>query len=188
MPSCGSVVRTRSKRSPLLGKELVLGIVGGREVGVDGVDDDVGARRDLRQRVLEVVVAETEPVHAGVDLEVAAQRHVVAGRSGLERASGAGRRDRRRQIVLEDAVEVADAERAEDQHRCPDARLPQDDGFLDVGAGEHRRPCLLERQRDLRRAVPVAIGLDHRDDPGVDVVGSDHGLTPFGGSVGQTMV
>ena len=41
------------------------------------------------------------------------------------------------------------AERAEDQNRQPDAGGAEDDALLDVGAGEHRRACALERQRHL---------------------------------------
>ena len=55
------------------------------------------------------------------------------------------------------AVEIADAERAEDEDRNAHARASQDDAFLDVGAREHRRTGLLEREgrlpprRDRRR-------------------------------------
>ena len=73
--------------------------------------------------------------------------------------------------MLEHAVEIADAQRAKDQDRRAHARLAQHDRLLDVGAREHRGAGLLERARDLRRAVPVGIRLDHRDDAGRRAIG-----------------
>ena len=66
--------------------------------------------------------------------------------------------------MIEDAVDLADAERAEDQNRDGDAGLAQPHAFLDVGAGEHRRAGGLERERDASRAVAVRIGLDDGQD------------------------
>ena len=65
-------------------------------------------------------MTEAEPVHAGIDLQVTAE-HVDRAARGrrLQRRAADGRRDGRRQVVLEHAVEIADAERAEDQNRQP---------------------------------------------------------------------
>ena len=49
--------------------------------------------------------------------------------------------------VIEDAVEIADAQRTEDEDRGADAGLAQHDPFLDVGAREHRGAFGLERER-----------------------------------------
>src|SRR3954466_10814743 len=67
-------------------------------------------------------------------------------------------------MVLEYAVEVADAQRAEDKDRDLHARLPQDDAFLDIGAREHLGPCALERKSDAGRPVPVRVCLDDGND------------------------
>src|SRR4051794_26437933 len=67
-------------------------------------------------------------------------------------------------MMLEDAVEVADAQRAEDKDRDLHARLPQDDAFLDIGAREHLGPCALERKSDAGRPVPVRVCLDDGND------------------------
>ena len=115
----------------------------------------------------QVVVAEPEPVHAGVDLEVIARAARPARAAArLQRPARRRRRDRRRQAVLEDAVEVADAERAEHEDCGPHAGRPQHDAFLDVGAREHRGARLLERERHRSRAVPVGVRLDDGDDAG----------------------
>ena len=150
----------------LQGEQGVLGVVGGGEVRVDRLDPQVAAGRDVRDCPRQVVVSEAEPVHPGIDLEVAAERASVTRRGGFERTPRRRRRHRRRQVVAEDAVEVADAQGAEDQDRDADAGLAQDDAFLDIGAGEHRGARLLERAADFDRAVPVGVGLDDGDDAG----------------------
>ena len=85
-------------------------------------------------------------------------------RCGLQGARGRWCGESWGQIVLKDAMEIADAERAENQDWNANARSPQDDAFLDVGAGEHRRARLLERGPDLRRTMTVRVRFDHRDD------------------------
>jgi hypothetical protein len=142
----------------------MLRIVGGREMRVDGVDDQMRAGCHLRKRPLEIVVSEAETIHAGVDLQMAVQAFVVACGCRLKRAGRARRGDGRRQIVREDPVEIADAQRAENEDGRADAGLPQDDGLFDVRAGEHRGAGILERLRDLRRAVAVRVRLDDGDD------------------------
>ncbi len=67
-------------------------------------------------------------------------------------------------LMIEDAVEIADAEGAEHQDRQGDARRPQRDAFFDVGAREHRRARALERASDFRRAMSVGVGFEDRDD------------------------
>jgi hypothetical protein len=83
-----------------------------------------------------------------------------------QRRRRAGRRDRWGEVVLEDAVEIADTQRAEDENRRAHARLAQHHRFFDVGARQHRRPGGLEREPHLRRPVPISIRLDDGDDVG----------------------
>ena len=85
-------------------------------------------------------------------------------RRGLERSCGRGRGDGRRQIVLKDAMKIADAEGAKHENWDANAGSPQDDAFLDIGAREHRRAGLLERGSHLRRAVAVGVRFDDGDD------------------------
>ena len=65
----------------------------------------------------------------GVDLQVIAERRPVLRGGRLHGARRGRRRDRRRQRELEQAVEIADAQRAEDQNRHAHA-----------GAAQHDRP------------------------------------------------
>ena len=57
----------------LLAERRVLGLVGGGEVRIHGVDREALTFCDLRQRPRQVVMAKTETVHPGVDFQVAAQ-------------------------------------------------------------------------------------------------------------------
>ena len=84
-------------------EQLVSGLVGGAEMRVHRVEREVRAGEQLRQRPPQVVVPEPEAVHAGVDLEVIAQRRAALGRAGLQRRarrpgsrSSASGRDRTR--------------------------------------------------------------------------------------------
>ena len=107
---------------------------------------------------------EPEPVHPGVDLQVTAHAHAVFRGGRLQGSRGRRRRNGRRELVFDDALEIADAERTEHEDRGADTGLPQGDPLLDVGAGEHRGAFGLERQPDLRGAVAVGVRLDDGDD------------------------
>ena len=107
---------------------------------------------------------EAEAVHARVDLEMTAEHRGVARRGLLQRGRRGRRGNRRRQRVREEAVEVADAERAEHQNRGADAGVAQRDPLLDIRAREHGRPRALEREADFPRAVAVGVRLDDTDD------------------------
>ncbi len=148
----------------LLVEERLLRLVGRRKVRVDRVEPQVGAREQFRQRAPQVVVAEAEAVHPRVDLQVVAQRRLVLRRGLLHGARGGRRRDGRRQRELEQAVEIADAQRAENQNRRAHAGAPQHDGLFDVRARQQIRPGSLERERDTLRAMSVGVGFDHGDD------------------------
>ncbi len=58
----------------LLFEQRAVGIVGGREMRVDRGELEIRALEQLRKRAPQVVEPETEPVHAGVDLQVIRQR------------------------------------------------------------------------------------------------------------------
>ena len=151
----------------------MLRIVGRSEMGVNRLDAQVRTFRDRRQRPSQVVVPESQTVHPCVDLQVAknATRGVrpgsdpfLAGGGGGEVFGGGRGGNRGRQVEFEDAVEIADAEGAEDQNGNADAGTAEDDALLDVGAGEHCRAGALEGQSDLARTVPIGVGFDDRDD------------------------
>src|SRR4029077_13073168 len=87
----------------LLSEGRVLGLVRGREVGIHGVDREVFAFCDLGQRPRDVVVAKSETVHPGIDLQMASELRAdvflppkggnyrilyVLRRGGLERLRG----------------------------------------------------------------------------------------------------
>ena len=109
-------------------------------------------------------MTEAEPVHPGVDLQVAAQAGAAGTAGGAQRLGGAGARDRRRQVVAEHAVDVADTERAEHQDRPAITGLAQLDPLLDVGDREPLGPGLRERAGDGYGPVAVGVGLDDRKD------------------------
>ncbi len=56
------------------------------EVRGDGVDHEIGTGEHLGERPAEVVEAEAQPVHPGVDLEVAVQAAAAFPRRSLKRA------------------------------------------------------------------------------------------------------
>ena len=140
------------------------GNVGGCEVGEHRIQPQVRAGEQLGQHAAEVVEPVPEPVHAGVDLEVVGDGRPMPCRRRLHRARRARRRDRRGQRILEQPVEIADAQRPEHQNRHAHAGAAQHDALFDIGAREHRRACLFERQRDTIGAMPVGIRLDDRND------------------------
>jgi hypothetical protein len=104
-------------------------------------------------------VAEPEPVHAGVDLQVIADRHGALAAAGLHGLGRRRARDARGEAELEDAVEVADAERTEDEigTRTPARRSTTPSSMS--AHGQHRGARLLERQRHALGAVAVRVGL-----------------------------
>ena len=151
---------------PLFAEEGRSRIVRGGEMRVDRRELEIGARQQRRQRSPQVVEPESEPVHAGVDFQVIPQPLLVLLRRGLHGARGARRGNGRREPAVEQAVEVADAERAEHEDLCPHAGLAQRVPFFDVGAGQQIGARILERQRHLRGAVSVRVGLHHRNHAG----------------------
>ena len=66
--------------------------------------------------------------------------------------------------MLEDAVQIADPKRAEDEDRDAHTCAAKDDAFLDIGAGEHCRTGLLEGGPNFSRAVTVRVCFDDGDD------------------------
>src|SRR5204863_5108337 len=97
----------------LFGEERRTRIVRRGEVRVDGVHREVRAGEELGKRAAKIVVAKPEPVHAGVDLQMVVNLLPVARRGGLNGAGSRRRGDRRREAAVEQAVELADGERAE---------------------------------------------------------------------------
>ena len=129
-------------------KQRGVGIVGRREMRVDRDDFEIAAGDQLGQRELEVVVAQPEAVHAGVDLQMTAQPHAVLRGRGLQRSARAGRRDRRREVVLEHAVDVADAQarrRSESRRVTPALRSTMASSMS--AHARMRRAGLLQRER-----------------------------------------
>jgi len=84
------------------------------------------------------------------------------GRRCLHGARGARRRDRRREPAIEQAVQIAHAQRAEDQNVRLHAGGAQRGPFLDIRARQQIGAGVFERARDLTAAVAVRIRLDHR--------------------------
>ncbi len=150
---------------PLLLEQRRVGHVGRCEVGVHGVKVQVLTGEQVRQGGAKVVEPESEPVHAGVDLQVVGERALVPRRGGLHGLRGAWRRDRRRQVAVEQPVEIADAERAEHEDFRAHASRAQHGTFFDVRAREQVGASVLECASHLARAVSVGIGLHDRNHP-----------------------
>src|SRR4051812_20012776 len=106
---------------PLNVEERRLGIVRSGEVRVHSVELEIRARQQLRQRALQIVVPEPEPVHPRIDLQVIPETLLAARRSGLHGARGAWRRNGRSETTVEESIQVADAERAEHEDIGADA-------------------------------------------------------------------
>ena len=134
----------------LFEKGRMLGIVRGREVRVDGVERQLAAVGELRDRPLDVVVTKTEAVHPGIDLQVTGDAHLVARGRGLHRARRGRSGDSRRQMVGEQAVQIADTQGTEDQDGRSDTGVPQHDPLFDVSTRQHRGAGFLEGEPDLR--------------------------------------
>src|SRR5262249_35815532 len=75
-------------------------------------------------------------------------------------ASSAGSRNSRRQRTVEQPVEVAHAERAENKNLRANARATERGSLLDVGARNDSRSSSLQRTRNLSGAVAVCVRLD----------------------------
>jgi hypothetical protein len=131
---------------------------------VDRLEPQVRAGEQLRQRAAQIVVTKTKAVHPRVYLQVIAKDRAVRCGRRLHGAGGGRRRDCRRQRELEQSVEVADAQRAEDQNWHADPCPPENDGFLDVSACEQIRARGFERERDPLGSMPVRVCLDDSDD------------------------
>ena len=157
-------LNARSKRARCSLNNGGLGVVGGREVRVHGGEVEVLAREQPGQRAPHVVEAEPEAVHPGVNLEVIPDAPPVSLGRGLHGVRGAGRRDRRRQVAVEQSIEIADAQRSEHENLRADAGGAQRRALFDVRTRQQVRARLLERERDLARAVPVRVRLDDGDD------------------------
>ena len=168
MPSAADVAQRALEARALLVEQRVLGLVGGREVRVDGVELEVRAGQQLRQRAAQVVVAEAEPVHAGVDLQVVAERAAVArGRRLHARAPRRASRSSASGVQSNTPSRSLTLERAEDQDRRAHAGRAQRDAFLDVGARQQSRAGVLERERRPGRAPwPYALALTTAMTPG----------------------
>ena len=113
--------------------------LGRGEVGVDRIHRQMTRADHRGKRRAEVVAAEAEPVHPGVDLQVDPDAD-AARRGRLLQCTSRGRgRDGWRQAVLEDPREVAHAERAEHENGRGHPGRAELDAFLDVRAGQRRR-------------------------------------------------
>jgi hypothetical protein len=94
---------------PLLLEERMLRLVGRREMRVDRLELEIGASEQLGNGPLQVLMAEPEAVHSRVDLQVIAEASVTGHCGALKRSAGGGTGDRGRQVVFEDACEIAHA-------------------------------------------------------------------------------
>ena len=130
---------------------------------VHGVQLEVLALEQRRQRATHVVGAEPEPIHPGVDLQMVVDALLIPLGGSLHRRRGTGCRNRRREPAVEQTVEVAHAQRAKDQDFRLHARLAQRVPFLDIRARKEIRSGLFECQRHLPRAVPVRVRFHDRD-------------------------
>ena len=129
-----------------------------------------GLREHLRQRPPQVVVAEAEPVHAGVDLEMTARAstpRAAAAASSARAAPGVETVGVRRCVNTPSRSLTLSAPNTRIGTR--DAGIAQRHAFFDVRAREHRRAGRLERRADRRRAVAVRVRLDDGDDRRVGV-------------------
>src|SRR5690349_1478572 len=112
-PERSDVLQRPREAHALIVEHRRIRYIGGREMRIHGVELEVRAREQFWKRSLQVVEPKAEPVHAGVDLEVIPDPLLVFQSRGLNRAGGSGRGDGRRELAVEQAVEIAHAHRAE---------------------------------------------------------------------------
>ena len=142
----------------LLAEEVVAELVGGGEVGHRGHQLDARLRGGrLRHARGLLRVTRPQPSHPGVELDVHAPAP-ARGHRGDELLAPRDDVGARRQC----AVELLGAQRTEDEQRRVDAVRAQLRGLV---GRRHRQPRGAAGQGGVgrgRRAVAVAIGLDHR--------------------------
>ena len=160
------VVQCALESSALFMKQRRVRIVGGGEMRIDGIERQVRTGEQLGQRAGEIVEPEPEPVHAGVDFQVIAHPLLVPRRCRLHGTCRSRCRDGRRQPAIEQAIEIADAQRAEDQNLRAHSRIAQHRAFFDVRACHEIRSGVLERAGNLSCAVAVRVGFHHRNQAG----------------------
>ena len=131
---------------------------------VSRLEAEIRAGEEFRQRAPQVVVPEPETIHPGVDLEVVAEGDGMPGGRGLYGAGGRRRGNRRRQRVFEETVQIADAQRPEDEYRYAQAGAAERDPFLDIRTRQHRRARLLEGEAHGSGAMAVRVGFDDGED------------------------
>ncbi len=144
--------------------EVVPPLVGGGEVAYQ---HDLGHLRGGMQPPVgagELLARETQPVHAGVQLEPDPQRAGEAGRQErfeLLRTVDHGVDPPRSQLF-----ELFGGEEAgHEQDRLGEAGVAQRQRLLQAGDAEGVG-ARCQGAGDLHGAVTIAVGLDHRDDPG----------------------
>lgn len=140
---------------------------------------------DLRHR-------ESQPGHAGVDLDVDGQRRpIFVVRERGERAHLLAGGDHRSEAEPLERFELPGREPGEHQDRRGDAGLPQGDAFVHVGDREHGDPERVEGAGHLDRSVSVRVRLQHGNDraragmaaEGLEVVADPVEVHPRGGGV-----
>ena len=165
-PSRATVARASSKRARWVSKSACSGSSAVAKCVNRPSTSSAGSPSTGGSVRRQVVVPETEAVEAGVDLEMAGQPHAAGARRRRQRPRGARARHRRGEVVREDALDVAHAERAEDQDPAAIPGLAQFEPLLEVGDGEPGRAGVAQRPGHRHRAVAVGVGLDDREDAG----------------------
>ena len=168
----------------LLGGEVVVGLVGHRQVGPEAAQRQPRGGLHGRGQIHGHIGVRPHPVHAGVDLHVHGGGRPAEPGGPSRGLHPPGRVQGGRKAQGQGLVHVGRGGLGQQQHGRADAGLPQLGPLLHQ---RHRQPLGAARQRgarDRHRAVAVAVGLDHRAQPGGRRGAGQHGgVVPYGGEV-----
>jgi hypothetical protein len=139
-------------------------IVGESQVGEDSIKAEMGQGGELREDNGELLRLKTDAPHAGIDLEVKGPDHAGSGSDRLQPSRTLEVEEAGDQFVLEETQLLSGITTAEDNNRLPHPGIAQLDPFFDDRHSEEISPGRSEDGGNPLRAMPVSVGLDHRQD------------------------
>ena len=168
------VLRSHLEPLTLLIEHRTVRRVRRRKVCENAFEAEVLAGKDRRQCAWKFIVSQSQPMHAGVDLQVISDRSSPFGRCRLQDLGGLWRRDRWCERMLDQGIGGIGVVCVKHENWRSNAGLTQCDAFVNVSTRKHCCSRLLESERDAAGTVTVAVGLDDGDDRGRHSAGLAH--------------
>ena len=135
-----------------------VGIIGSCEMRERALELECTMETDLVEKLNGLVETHADAVHARVHCQMVRSLHAVQIR-GFRIGYGVFRVvDRGRHVIAEQERNRRCRRLGQNKNRCPDTRLTQLHGFVDVGNGQTIGTCVQHDLRHLRSTMAVAIG------------------------------